>query len=228
MGNFFSNVDNKIKKENDTTIIKFIDNKNNQEIGHINYSLCPPADNNDIEIIEEDEMNINTKIKTTILDVMKEENKRKIHINFIKIEKNYKGLGGSYFILKEFIENLNDCDITNFYITLSDDTDKNEGEFNYWENFGAVIYTNDDEAIIYDTDSFIKYIDKKSKKYEKIIISKLKCPMACKKRKAKNIQKQNGGKNSQYIMTKQGKRKIHVGKRGGKYYIMNKRKIYIK
>jgi hypothetical protein len=228
MGNFFSNVDNKIKKENDTTIIKFIDNKNNQEIGHINYSLCPPADNNDIEIIEEDEMNINTKIKTTILDVMKEENKRKIHINFIKIEKNYKGLGGSYFILKEFIENLNDCDITNFYITLSDDTDKNEGEFNYWENFGAVIYTNDDEAIIYDTDSFIKYIDKKSKKYEKIIISKLKCPMACKKRKAKNIQKQNGGKNSQYIMTKQGKRKIHVGKKGGKYYIMNKKKVYVK
>jgi hypothetical protein len=228
MGNFFSNVDNKIKKENDTTIIKFIDNKNNQEIGHINYSLCPPADNNDIEIIEEDEMNINTKIKTTILDVMKEENKRKIHINFIKIEKNYKGLGGSYFILKEFIENLNDCDITNFYITLSDDTDKNEGEFNYWENFGAVIYTNDDEAIIYDTDSFIRYIDKKSKKYEKIIISKLKCPMACKKRKAKNIQKQNGGKNSQYIMTKQGKRKIHVGKRGGKYYIMNKKKVYVK
>lgn len=37
-----------------------------------------------------------------------------------------------------------------------------------------------------------------------------------------------GGKNSQYIMTKQGKRKIHVGKRGGKYYIMNKKKVYVK
>ena len=50
--------------------------------------------------------------------------------------------------------------------------------------------------------------------------------MACKKRKTEHIR--NGGKNSQYIMTKQGKRKIHVGKRGGKYYIMNKKKIYIK
>lgn len=41
-------------------------------------------------------------------------------------------------------------------------------------------------------------------------------------------QLQQGGKNSQYIMTKQGKRKIHVGKRGGKYYIMNKKKVYVK
>ena len=41
-------------------------------------------------------------------------------------------------------------------------------------------------------------------------------------------QASQGGKNSQYIMTKQGKRKIHVGKRGGKYYIMNKKKVYVK
>ena len=29
-------------------------------------------------------------------------------------------------------------------------------------------------------------------------------------------------------MTKKGKRKIHIGKRGGKYYIMDKKKVYIK
>ena len=223
MVNLVPNVEKKIITENNTTIIKFIDNRKNQEIGHINYSLCPPADNNDIEIIEEDEMNISSEIKKKIIEVMKKKEKRKIHINFIKIEDKYKGLGLSYFILKQFIENLNECRIGDFYITLSDDTDKNEDESSYWEKFGAVIYTNDDEAIIYDTDSFIKYIDKK---YEEIIISKLDCPLPCKKRKAKNIQ--NGGKNSQYIMTKKGKRKIHVGKRGGKYYIMNKKKIYIK
>ena len=227
MVNLFRNVEKEIIRENNTTIIKFIDNINNEQIGHINYSLCPPADNNDLEIIEEDKMNISNKIKRKILEVMKEENKRKIHINFIKIEDKYKGLGGSYFILKAFIQNLNHCNIKDFYITLSDDTDKNEGELSYWEKFGAVIYTNDDEAIIYDTGFFIKYIDKKSKKYEEIIISELDCPLQCsKKRKANNIQ--NGGKNSQYIMTKKGKRKIHVGKRGGKYYIMNKKKIYIK
>ena len=223
MVNLVPNVEKKIITENNTTIIKFIDNRKNQEIGHINYSLCPPADNNDLEIIEEDEMNISSEIKKKIIEVMKKKEKRKIHINFIKIEDKYKGLGLSYFILKQFIENLNECRIGDFYITLSDDTDKNEDESSYWEKFGAVIYTNDDEAIIYDTDSFIKYIDKK---YEEIIISKLDCPLPCKKRKAKNIQ--NGGKNSQYIMTKKGKRKIHVGKRGGKYYIMNKKKIYIK
>ncbi len=223
MGSLLSGVEKEIITENNTTIIKFIDNRKNQEIGHINYSLCPPADNNDIEIIEEDEMNISSEIKKKIIEVMKKKEKRKIHINFIKIEDKYKDLGLSYFILKQFIENLNECRIGDFYITLSDDTDKNEDESSYWEKFGAVIYTNDDEAIIYDTDSFIKYIDKK---YEEIIISKLDCPLPCKKRKAKNIQ--NGGKNSQYIMTKKGKRKIHVGKRGGKYYIMNKKKIYIK
>ena len=42
------------------------------------------------------------------------------------------------------------------------------------------------------------------------------------------FEKPNSGGGSQYIMTKKGKRKIHIGKRGGKYYIMNKKKIYIK
>lgn len=229
MGNFFSNVDNEIRKENNTTIIEFIDNINKKKIGHINYSLCESSNNNNnnLNIVKESEK-IRIRIKREILKVMKEKNKSKVHINFIKIEDDYRGLGASYFILKEFILNLKNCGITNFYITLSDDTDKNEGEFSFWEKLGAVIYTTDDEAIIYDIDFFINFIDKKIKNYNKIIISKLYCPMACKKRKINNIQKQNGGKNSQYIMTKQGKRKIHVGKRGGKYYIMNKRKIYIK
>ena len=226
MGNFFSSVDNKIKKENDTTIIKFIDNINNQEIGHINYSLCEFDNNNSNLNIVKKSKEIRIKIKKKILEVMEEENKKHVHINFIKIEDNYRGLGASYFILKEFILNLKDCGITNFYITLSDDTDRKMNDLSFWEKLGAVIYTTDDEAIIYDIDFFINFIDKKIKNYKKIIISKLDCPMACKKRKTEHIR--NGGKNLQYIMTKKGKRKIHVGNRGGKYYIMNKKKVYIK
>ena len=38
----------------------------------------------------------------------------------------------------------------------------------------------------------------------------------------------NNVNDKKYIKTKNGRRKIHTGKKGGKYYIMNKKKIYIK
>ena len=38
----------------------------------------------------------------------------------------------------------------------------------------------------------------------------------------------NNVNDKKYIKTKNGRRKIHIGKKGGKYYIMNKKKIYLK
>jgi len=225
MKNLFSSLSqNKIQEENDTTIIKFFNKENNEEIGSINYSLCPPADNNDLEIIKDDEMGIRENTRNKILNVMKEKNKHHIHINFITIEKKYRGYGGSYFILNKFITNLEKCGINNFYITLSDDTDKIKDSESFWEKLGAVIYTTDDEAIIYDTDFFINKLNEKMNRNKKITISNsgLNCKESCNKKR-----KKVGGK-IEYIMTKKGKRKIHIGKRGGKYYIMNKKRVYIK
>ena len=93
----------------------------------------------------------------------------------------------------------------------------------YWKRKGALHTTNDCEAFIPSSEitPLINGLETKIKEKLKIDINDL-------KKIKKELDKNRLVGGSQYIMTKKGKRKIHVGKRGGKYYIMNKKKIYIK
>ena len=86
-------------------------------------------------------------------------------------------------------------------------------QITYWKRKGALHTTNDCEAFIPSSEITPLINDLKTKIKEKLQI---------------DINDEHVVGGSQYIMTKKGKRKIHVGKRGGKYYIMNKKKIYIK
>lgn len=111
-------------------------------------------------------------------------------------------------------------DISQLKITLDDYSDEGSDGQTFWTRIGFKHITGDGEAYLLD-ENFVdtgiftlnmKNLQKKIKKdfeleQEHFIILE-------------------GG--SQYIMTKKGKRKIHIGKRGGKYYIMNKKKHYIK
>ena len=115
---------------------------------------------------------------------MKNKRYTSIHINFIRVEENYKGKGISYMILNEFINNLEKCNITKYYITLTDDTDRIDNNKSFWEKFGAILYTSDDEAIIIDIPKFKKHIRFNLEKYRKININKSNntCPSpVCKK-----------------------------------------------
>jgi len=93
----------------------------------------------------------------------------------------------------------------------------------YWKSKGALHTTNDCEAFISSSKipPLINGLETKIKEKLKIDINDL-------KKIKEELDKNRLVGGSQYIMTKKGKRKIHVGKRGGKYYIMNKKKIYIK
>ena len=80
---------------------------------------------------------------------------------------------------------------------------------NYWKKIGFE-YKDDDP-------SEMEYTGKLTDIYDNMI---------------KEINKDIGhslvGSGNQYIKTKNGRRKIHTGKRGGKYYMMNNKKVYIK
>ena len=80
---------------------------------------------------------------------------------------------------------------------------------NYWRKLGFQ-YKDDDP-------SEMEYTGKLTDIYDNMI---------------KEINKDIGhslvGSGNQYIKTKNGRRKIHTGKRGGKYYMMNNKKVYIK
>ena len=219
-----------IRQDNNSYLLTFYTNKNfffskkKKKIGHIEYSICSDANTNNINLVNENQRNILTNVKNKIINTMKNKRYTSIHINFIRVEENYKGKGISYMILNEFINNLEKCNITKYYITLTDDTDRIDNNKSFWEKFGAILYTSDDEAIIIDIPKFKKHIRFNLEKYRKININKSNntCPSpVCKKRRI-----QEGG--IQYIITSKGKRKIHTGKRGGKYYLLNKSRIYIK
>lgn len=99
----------------------------------------------------------------------------------------------------------------------------------YWKKKGALHTTNDCEAFIPSSEipPLIKDLERKIEGKLNIDINDLKTKI--KEKLGIDINYEHGVVGgSQYIMTKKGKRKIHVGKRGGKYYIMNKKKIYIK
>ena len=93
----------------------------------------------------------------------------------------------------------------------------------YWKSKGALHTTNDCEAFIPSSEipPLINLLETK-------IIKRLNINIEDLEKIKKELDKNRLVGGSQYIMTKKGKRKIHVGKRGGKYYIMNKKKIYIK
>ena len=80
---------------------------------------------------------------------------------------------------------------------------------NYWKKIGFE-YKDDDP-------SEMEYTGKLTELYDNMI---------------KEINKDIGhslvGSGNPYIKTKNGRRKIHTGKRGGKYYMMNNKKVYIK
>ena len=99
----------------------------------------------------------------------------------------------------------------------------------YWKKKGALHTTNDCEAFIPSSEipPLIKDLERKIDGKLNIDINDLKTKIKEKLGIDINYEHEVVG-GSQYIMTKKGKRKIHVGKRGGKYYIMNKKKIYIK
>lgn len=99
-------------------------------------------------------------------------------------------------------------DTSQLKITLQDYSPVKDGE-TFWQKFGFKHVTGDGEAFLINPSKF----NMKSLKT---------------KIERNLFEKPNSGGGSQYIMTKKGKRKIHIGKRGGKYYIMNKKKIYIK
>ena len=80
---------------------------------------------------------------------------------------------------------------------------------NYWKKLGFQ-YKDDDP-------SEMEYTGKLTDIYDNMI-----------KEINKDIGNSLVGSGNQYIKTKNGRRKIHTGKRGGKYYMMNNKKVYIK
>ena len=80
---------------------------------------------------------------------------------------------------------------------------------NYWRKIGFQ-FKDDDPSEMEYTGSLTDLYDKMIKEINKDLSYSLL------------------GSGDRYINTKQGKRKIHTGKRGGKYYVLNKNKIYIK
>ena len=80
---------------------------------------------------------------------------------------------------------------------------------NYWKKIGFE-YKDDDP-------SEMEYTGKLTELYDNMI-----------KEINKDIGNSLVGSGNQYIKTKNGRRKIHTGKRGGKYYMMNNKKVYIK
>ena len=174
-----------------------------------------------------------------------DEGKNIIYLNFIRVEKPFLNTKMSIYIMAYFIGHLIEQygnipidlqDATNNTIKFnvksckrmktqvsalstknnlvySRDSILRSGKIrlnkNYWKKLGFQ-YKDDDP-------SEMEYTGKLTDIYDNMI---------------KEINKDIGdslvGSGNQYIKTKNGRRKIHTGKRGGKYYMMNNKKVYIK
>jgi hypothetical protein len=208
-----------LKQEQNNYIITLTEN--DTEIGMISYVISNSANDEDIRIVINSNLNsLSKNVKTKIINAMGPD-KNIIHIQFLRVNPIYQGKGWSKIILKIFLLYLKECHLEqNFLITLSNVTDKIQGKQTFWEKLGAIIYTEDSEAIIIDIDRFIVNLNKGTSNININILELIN--KIC---KSSQIQTKGG---SIHIMTKRGKRKIHIGKRGGKYYILDKKKYYIK
>lgn len=166
-----------------------------------------------------------------------------IYLNFIRVENDFKNTKMSKYIMAYFIGHLiekygqipiqlqnatNNTIIFNvksckrmrtqvkalttksnivFPINSTLRSGKVRLEKNYWKKFGFEF--KDDDP------SEMEYTGKLTKLYDNMI---------------KEINKDISlvGSGNQYIKTKNGRRKIQTGKKGGKYYMMNNKKVYIK
>ncbi len=166
-----------------------------------------------------------------------------IYLNFIRVENDFKNTKMSKYIMAYFIGhliekygqipiqlqnatnniikfNVKSCKrmrtqvkalTTKSNIVLPRNSTLRSGkvrlEKNYWKKFGFEF--KDDDP------SEMEYTGKLTKLYDDMI---------------KEINKDISlvGSGNQYIKTKNGRRKIQTGKRGGKYYMMNNKKVYIK
>ena len=138
---------------------------------------------------------------------------QRFFIEWLVVNDEYQGQGYHNILLylmllyisrKAYIK-----DISKLKITLDDYSNVKSDGKTYWERMGFTHVTADGEAFLSDDKTFNmeNLREKIVNQFPELFIN-------------------SGG--SQYIMTKKGKRKIHIGKRGGKYYIMNKKKHYIK
>tara|TARA_Y100001970_G_scaffold292480_1_gene433941 strand:+ start:9812 stop:10504 length:693 start_codon:yes stop_codon:yes gene_type:complete len=179
-------------------------------------------------------------------ELCEEDGINSIYLNFIRVENEYEGKGLSKYVMGYFIGDLIDkygeisislqnatndfikfnvqkCNrmktqvralTNNRSIVLPRNSKLRSGKVridkNYWKKFGFEF--KDDDP------SEMEYTGSLTSLYNKLV---------------KEINKDFGFLTflfggSEYIKTKNGRRKIHVGKRGGKYYMMNNKKVYIK
>ena len=208
-----------LKQEQNTYEITLTEN--DTEIGIISYVISNSANDEDIQMVRTSNLNsLSPNVKKKIINAM-DPDKNIIHILFLRVNPIYQGKGWSKIILQIFLLYLKKCHLEeNFLITLENVTDRIPGKQTFWEKLGAIIYTDDSEAIIIDIDTFIKNLNKGTSNININILELIN--KIC---KPSQIQTKGG---SIHIMTKRGKRKIHIGKRGGKYYILDKKKYYIK
>jgi len=204
--------------------ISIID-KDNNNVGSLSFVDESGDSNNNSNNSSNNSNNNEFKEARNEMREIKSSGRPDIHINWISTEKKVAGMGFSYFLLKYFLAYLNNnYTKDNYYITLDDFSDKKNNK-TFWEALGFTKYTNDNESIFGNSQT------KSMSELNNLINNKIKQKM---NEKMGII----GGNNKpmihyssddkQYINTKNGKRKIHVGKRGGKYYMMNNKKVYIK
>lgn len=215
----------KDEKINDITFILYNNNNDDDdEIGQINFiDLETPKDSQGSLQNSQYSVNSNVSFKDN-KNLFNQKTGQGIFIKWIKIEDLYQRKGYHnillYLMLLYISQELYINDISKLKITLDDYSNVKVDDKTFWEIFGFQHVTGDGEAFLSDSEKFnMEYFKKKINKY---------FPNLLKKSNLGKRSTPNSGGGSQYIMTKKGKRKIHVGKRGGKYYIMNKKKIYIK
>ena len=187
--------------------------------------------------------NINKLVAHISYESCDDDDSNYIYLNFIRVENDFKSTKMSKYVMAYFVGhliekygnipiqlqnatnntikfNLRTCKrmktqvralTTETNIVLPRNSTLRSGkvrlEKNYWKKFGFEF--KDDDP------SEMEYTGKLTKLYDDMI---------------KEINKEIGlvGSGNQYIKTKNGRRKIQTGKRGGKYYMMNNKKVYIK
>ena len=208
-------IENSVDSQSNTLVQGRKNNSSDKLVAHISYQLC------------------------------KDEGSEIIYLNFIRVENNFKNTKMSKYIMAYFIGHLIQKygnisielqDAANSYLiinvrsckrmktqvrALTTETNivlprnstlrsgKVRLEENYWKKFGFQFKDGDP--------SEMEYTGKLTKLYDDMI-----------KEIKEDIYNLLVGSGNQYIKTKNGRRKIHTGKRGGKYYMMNNKKIYIK
>lgn len=189
--------------------------------------------------------NINKLVAHISYESCDDDDSNYIYLNFIRVENDFKNTKMSKYIMAYFIGhliekygqipiqlqnatnntiifNVKSCKkmrtqvkalTTKSNIVLRRNSILRSGKVrldkNYWKTF--------DFKFKDDDPSEMEYTGKLTDIYDNMI---------------KEINKDIGdslvGSGNQYIKTKNGRRKIHTGKRGGKYYMMNNKKVYIK